>query len=397
MRARLLHRAASLHRSFATLQHSHRSSSTLQQSFAAQTARCEGHVRAALGTGDRGRGLFASEAIATGDVVIAVPTDTWRPLSAEAARDKAPASVIEALDAVDGRVGAGGQLARAMLCTLNVLADADSAYVSSLPPAPSVPVLWDETRCAALEASPLRAKAGATRRLWTACHASLQLKLELEPFLGLVALVRSRAYAKRPVFTMVPVIEMANHAAQPNCDLRFDEAQGAFELVALADVAAGAELTVAYGPLSNADLLDAYGFTTPGNLYESVSLAVADTDSDILLANSPLAPAALKHYRRENMTTEDKVNAAHRGLGGSGVDHSRPLTLRNERAAVNDVIAAVEERLGAYKTSPDADATALEGGSLPDWERGAVRVRMGEKLALLQQLERAATSLRMMN
>jgi hypothetical protein len=97
------------------------------------------------------------------------------------------------------------------------------------------------------------------------------------------------------------------------------------------------------------------------------------------------------------MTTEDKVNAAHRGLGGSGVDFSRPLTLRNERAAVHAVIAAVEERLGAYASSPDADASALEGGSLPDWERDAVRVRMGEKLALLQQLERAATSLRMMN
>jgi hypothetical protein len=111
----------------------------------------------------------------------------------------------------------------------------------------------------------LRAKAGATRRLWTACHTSLQLKLELEPFLGLVALVRSRAYAKRPVFTMVPVIEMANHAAQPNCELRFDEAGGQFSLVAVEPVAEHAELTVAYGPLSNADLLDAYGFTTPGN------------------------------------------------------------------------------------------------------------------------------------
>ena len=47
--------------------------------------------------------------------------------------------------------------------------------------------------------------------------------------------------------------------------------------------------------------------------------------------------------------------------------------------------------------SPDDDASALEGGSLPDWERDAVRVRLGEKLALLQQLERAATSLKTMN
>ena len=368
----------------------------VQRAFAAQTARCHG-VRAALGTGCRGRGLFASEAVATGDAVITVPRDVWRPLSAEAARDKAPANIVAALHDVDGRVGAGGQLARAMLCSLNVLADADSAYVTSLPPPPSVPVLWDATQCAALEASPLRAKAAATRRLWTACHASLQLKLDLEPFLGLVALVRSRAYSRRPVFTMVPVLEMANHDAQPNCDLRFDEAQGAFALVALAPVAAGAELTVSYGPLSNLELLDAYGFTIPRNEHDGLSFAVADASADVLTAGSPLAPAALKHYRRARMTTEDGVNAAARGHAGSGVDYSRPLTLRNERAAVRDVIASVEERLSAYPSSPDDDASALEGGSLPDWERDAVRVRLGEKLALLQQLERAATSLKTMN
>ena len=196
---------------------------------------------------------------------------------------------------------------------------------------------------------------------------------------------------------MVPVLEMANHDAQPNCDLRFDEAQGAFALVALAPVAAGAELTVSYGPLSNLEILDAYGFTIPRNEHDGLSFAVADASADVLTAGSPLAPAALKHYRRARMTTEDGVNAAARGHAGSGVDYSRPLTLRNERAAVRDVIASVEERLSAYPSSPDDDASALEGGSLPDWERDAVRVRLGEKLALLQQLERAATSLKTMN
>ena len=61
------------------------------------------------------------------------------------------------------------------------------------------------------------------------------------------------------------------------------------------------------------------------------------------------------------------------------------------------VPARVEERLSADPSSPDDDASALEGGSLPDWERDAVRVRLGGKLALLQQLERAATSLKTMN
>ena len=97
------------------------------------------------------------------------------------------------------------------------------------------------------------------------------------------------------------------------------------------------------------------------------------------------------------MTTEDGVNAAARGHAGSGVDYPRPLPLLNAGAAVRDVIASVEERLSAYPSSPDDDASALEGGSLPDWERDAVRVRLGEKLALLQQLERAATSLKTMN
>ena len=42
---------------------------------------------------------------------------------------------------------------------------------------------------------------------------------------------------------------------------------------------------------------------------------------------------------------------------------------------------------------PADDARRLEAGGLPAWEENAVRVRLGEKLVLLQQLERAAKSL----
>jgi len=49
-------------------------------------------------------------------------------------------------------------------------------------------------------------------------------------------------------------------------------------------------------------------------------------------------------------------------------------------------------RLASYSPPAD-DAARLEGGGLPAWEENAVRVRLGEKLVLLQQLERAAKSL----
>jgi len=319
-----------------------------------------------------------------------------RPAQAEAARAEAPASITDVVDGVDARVGGGGMLASAVLCALKLVAG--DALAATLPPPPDVPARWDDARLEALEASPLRARAAQTRRLWTHCHAALGLAMGLDAFLAVLALVRSRAYSARPLLTMVPVLEMANHDLAPAASKDFDGER--FRLEALADLEAGDEVTISYGPLSNAELLGTYGFVLDSNPRDALAFAVAADDAvpgsrpsaeESLGLHDKLAPGALRCLRERLVTHEDSVNAAIRGVDGA-MDFGLPLTLRNEREAVAALAREFDGRLASYSPPAD-DAARLEIGGLPTWEENAVRVRLGEKLVLLQQLERAAKSL----
>jgi len=70
---------------------------------------------------------------------------------------------------------------------------------------------------------------------------------------------------------LVPFACMLNHAFNPNCAYPSSppgEAEARspwFDIVAKADIPAGAELTISYGDKSSTELLDAYGFSLEGN------------------------------------------------------------------------------------------------------------------------------------
>jgi hypothetical protein len=53
----------------------------------------------------------------------------------------------------------------------------------------------------------------------------------------------------KEAFAFIPFLDQANHAPQPNSDFKPSADGGAYELVAVADIAAGSEVTISYtGP-----------------------------------------------------------------------------------------------------------------------------------------------------
>ncbi|CAI8044237.1 N-lysine methyltransferase setd6 [Geodia barretti] len=68
---------------------------------------------------------------------------------------------------------------------------------------------------------------------------------------------------------MVPFVDLLNHHSQHHAELRFHSSY--LQLVAIRDIPQGSEVMNTYGPLSNASLLHAYGFTEEGNPHDVVS------------------------------------------------------------------------------------------------------------------------------
>ena len=67
---------------------------------------------------------------------------------------------------------------------------------------------------------------------------------------------------------MVPLIDIASHSFNPNCIIINSESS--FLLRTIKDVKEGEELTINYGPLSNEELLEDYGFTVDNNKYDKI-------------------------------------------------------------------------------------------------------------------------------
>ena len=62
-----------------------------------------------------------------------------------------------------------------------------------------------------------------------------------------LACVRSRALQlSKDRFAMVPFLDVANHASEPNAAFRISVSDDAVELVALSDIAAGQEAVISY-------------------------------------------------------------------------------------------------------------------------------------------------------
>ncbi|KAG1711006.1 hypothetical protein DVH05_013726 [Phytophthora capsici] len=115
-----------------------------------------------------------------------------------------------------------------------------------------------------------------------------------EKFQWAYSMVSSRAFkvadASEP--TLLPVIDMANHAAENPAAHIVKTESGSFQLVALRKVEKNEPVTISYGDLSNAQLLCRYGFVLP---------TLVPSDS-ILITSSELTSA----FKECSHNTEDE-------------------------------------------------------------------------------------------
>ncbi|KAJ1459101.1 hypothetical protein M885DRAFT_561303 [Pelagophyceae sp. CCMP2097] len=387
-----------------------------QRAFEQLRSRCVAHHALLLKDSPmRGRGLFIGDAMAKGTVVAAIDRRIWKEFSADAARIAAPRQLLERLDTIDMQSGAGGMLAAATLTALNVLSLSDRRYMDLVPDNFDAPAMWSDEALAALQTSPVAKRARGFEALCDHIYAACHLQINPGIFQMLMAMTRSRAVSENTTkfFSLVPLVELFNHDFEPNCLREFDG--DTFTVVATRDVAAGEELTLSYGNMSNGDLLNVYGFALTENPHNSLALALEPEDvetqspradavgaaaaavPDVLMHDSPLAPHCLRRLRAAHALTEDVVAA--QASGNDDVDFGLPLSARNEREAVDALVLVVKRTLAAYKTTPGEDAALLanEQLHLEAWERAAILVRLGEKQLLMQQLDRADQALALLN
>ena len=213
---------------------------------------------------------------------------------------------------------------------------------------------------------------------------------------------------------IVPVLDMANHAAAAQLELTVDAASGELRATTLAAVGAGTQLFLSYGSLDAEALLLSYGVPPAAAApLAPVTLALApppalESADDLLAAvllllqhmglpldgwaggdGAPLPARLLGTARLLSLRSADELTA----LPIAAAD-ARPLSDANERAAVALVAAAIEAALAALAEPPAggggggrraAARLVWRGGarrSRPPWRRARARVRVGRKLGV---------------
>jgi hypothetical protein len=93
-----------------------------------------------------------------------------------------------------------------------------------------------------------------------------------------------------PQTALMPMACLLNHSSVVPHVVRFSspEADGVFRLRTVRPCAAGSEVTLSYGALSNSHLLLYYGFTVPDNPFDVVGFQVDDEGDHMLRASCPL-------------------------------------------------------------------------------------------------------------
>ncbi|MBL8627246.1 MAG: SET domain-containing protein [Myxococcales bacterium] len=250
-------------------------------------ATCDG---LAVGPVPTGRGMVATRAIAAGEVVARIPRGLL--ITREHAR---ASSVGRQLRDAGVELSSSHATFAAWLCVeARRAASPYAPYLRSLPasydgfalhaPADERALLLGTLtgdRLALLEHDLARDHALAVAR------ARLMAGVDRATFTWARLCVGSRAFAVTidgvTTNALVPLADLINHAPTPVTRWAYDQDAAAFTLTAVADVAAGAELTDSYGAKSNGQLAVQYGFTlddNPADLAEIAGRAVGLPDDD---------------------------------------------------------------------------------------------------------------------
>jgi len=211
-----------------------------------------------------GHGLRTTCEANAGDVLLSVPASLWERYSAHTARTKlekdAPA-LIERADALDERVGLdldSGASQHALLALHIVLSFcAGDAYVRSLPRVLHSPTFsrdYADGDYSSLPSAPLADAVKARVDFFTRVHAEMGLanSVPFPLFAWGCGTILSRAVRMKDApYTLVPLLDFANHNSNPNAELKFSDEDRSFMLVAKAHVGKGEQAFIDYGSNAN--------------------------------------------------------------------------------------------------------------------------------------------------
>ena len=311
-------------------------------------------------------------------------------------------------------------------------AAAGHAYAASLP-APDAPALWPAEALVALAGTRTHGRVLARRGFVATVHQALfgdGSALPRERFAWALAVVLSRALSGTGApYTLVPALDILNHADVATVAHSFDAAAGEFVVTALRPHARGEQLFLSYGAgLCNDRTLRLYGFATPRNPHDAALLPPpwpAPSADDPMrlhkahwLSRDDVVPAA----SGPAVWWSAEADAAPVPVRGSGdgeallaalrvmhaapedlpslppmppppLDASRPLSARNEAAARDSLARAARSALSRYPSTLEQTERALNepGGAITKDSaepaaavrlRAALAVRAGEQRAL---------------
>jgi hypothetical protein len=329
------------------------------------------------------RGLYATERLEPGDLLLRIPTALM--FTAETAMDSRLSRAVAA---------SGHEVSqRALLATLLVSTRRAGGFCS-----PYVRTLPGE-----LAEHPLHLDDAVLRDLGTqgtAYHAAQALRAECrddfesvraalagteaptaDEFRWAYACVVSRAFKfGASHFRLLPMIDMMNHSREPAAECAHDD--GGVRVRALRRLGCGDEITNDYAVRSNGHLFALYGFCDADSASEEAPIV---TPGGFFVVPMTYAEARTRElFSHLRATTMGPLCPNSRRC-----DLVAPLSLGNEIAALRLLRDACEWRLGQFDTRLEEDDVLIRAGGLAALQRNIVMARRSEKRVLARYLDLA--------
>lgn len=324
-----------------------------------------------------GRGVVARARIPEGETLLAVPKAAcmYVPAGGGSSSGSGEAPALRAVRALDPPPS--NFMATVLLLMAERAAGPSSAftsYLSTLPPGHEALTAWSPAELATLAGTALEHRGGDSvadiyaRKVVPLVAAHPEAwpaeRCDEAAFVWALGTVQSRAFhlgegsaaltasgasggsAQR--LYMIPGVDMVNHssdAAARATELRAagDDAGGVFLMVAERDICAGEEVLHSYGPLSDAQLLQTFGFVEFGDS------AAANPHNTVHVASDLVADAAQTVVKLSEAELEERTDAL--GAGGllaaaREVTAFAPLT--DELLAVAQVLVMPRDAFDAW-------------------------------------------------
>jgi len=212
-------------------------------------------------------------------------------------------------------------------------------------------------------------------------------------------------------FALSPLKEFFTYGAEANVVIDEDE-DGRLRLVVVADeIAAGDQLILNDGDMSNADLLQAYGFALPNNRANDISVGVAlDRDDRLFGAKRDLfetaglgsSGQAVVRCNATHILPNELLNAlriyhltVYDWEERTAVLENKPVSLQNERDALTALAQYAEASLEGFGGSERADKERLASadGAADTETRIGLSIRLSERRLFSRLFERCARGL----